>query len=166
MGKTSIATKRTTKAKTASKLSVLPWTRFMDMNSGGGRKEKWPFIYINAPEDEAKVIFYNRFGHSPSRVSCTCCGDDYSVDESATLQQATAYERNCDYEKGAYVERQEPGKISIRDRCNTADSDPWGLYQTLDQYVTRDDVLIIRADEIEPKERIGEIPRQGYIWCD
>ena len=57
------------------------WTQFSDMCSGGGRKEKWDCIWIEAPEDEARVIFNNRFGHDPSKVTCTCCGSDYSVYE-------------------------------------------------------------------------------------
>ena len=73
------------------------WTRFMDMHSGGGTKEPpYEYIYIEAPESEARVIFYNRFGHNPERVTCSCCGDDYSISEEETLQQITAFERNCD----------------------------------------------------------------------
>jgi hypothetical protein len=71
----------------------MPWTHFWDMYSGGGKKEPWSHIYIEAPEEEAKVIFYNRFGHSPERVSCTCCGGDYSITEYKTLAQATEYHR-------------------------------------------------------------------------
>lgn len=57
------------------------WTQFFDLCSGGSEKERWGIIYIEAPEDEARVIFYNRFGHSPDRVTCACCGSDYSVYE-------------------------------------------------------------------------------------
>lgn len=72
------------------------WTRFMDMNSGGGSKEEWEYIYIEAPEDEAKVIFYNRFGHNPERVTCTCCGRDYSIDsEEKIVDLQSAYEAGC-----------------------------------------------------------------------
>ena len=74
------------------------WTRFMDMHSGGGAKEApYEYIYIEAPESEAKTIFYNRFGHNPERVSCACCGEDYSISEEESLEQATAFERGCDY---------------------------------------------------------------------
>lgn len=31
------------------------WTRFMDMHSGGGSKEKWEYIYIEAPETRRKL---------------------------------------------------------------------------------------------------------------
>ena len=63
----------------------MTWTQFWDMHSGGSLKEQWQYIYIEAPEDEARVIFYNRFDHSPDRVTCTCCGEDYSVSEDADL---------------------------------------------------------------------------------
>ena len=143
----------------------MPWTRFMDMHSGGGMKEPpYEYIYIEAPEDEARVIFYNRFGHNPDRVTCTCCGSDYSIDESSSLQKATAFERNCEWENGGYVERQTADKITIRKTYRTPADDPWGLYQTVEQYIARRDVLIIKADEIKPQERVGAIPQQGYVW--
>ena len=71
------------------------WTQFWDMRSGGGKKEKWEMIYIEAPAEEAKIIFYNRFGHSPDRVTCTCCGADYSIDEHEDFAQLTGYHRGC-----------------------------------------------------------------------
>lgn len=70
------------------------WTRFYDMHSGGGAKEKWGIIYIEAPEQEAKVVFYNRFGHNPDRVTCTCCGNDYSISEYSSLEEAQISERD------------------------------------------------------------------------
>ncbi len=57
------------------------FTHFWDMHSGGSAKEPWEHILIEANEAEARVIFYNRFGHNPDRVTCTCCGSDYSVYE-------------------------------------------------------------------------------------
>lgn len=68
------------------------YTLFWDMNSGGEQKEKWSKIIIEAPEEEAKIIFYNRFGHSPDRVTCTCCGEDYSTSEDDNLFQLIAYD--------------------------------------------------------------------------
>ena len=73
------------------------WTQFMDMHSGGGRKLEWEYIYIEAPADEAKAIFFNRFGRNPEKVTCTCCGDDYSLTEGDSLEQVTAFNRGCDY---------------------------------------------------------------------
>ncbi len=72
----------------------MSWTRFYDMHSGGGSKEPQEEIYIEAQnEKEAKIIFYNRFGHSPNRVTCTCCGEDYSISTGDTLDKVSEYSR-------------------------------------------------------------------------
>lgn len=167
------------------------WTRFMDMHSGGPQKEKWAHIYIEAEQEEAKVIFYNRFGHSPDRVSCTCCGEDYTVDESPTIEEASAFNRNCEYVyfrpdgtecderegfvigkgtrpgyRSGYVERQNALRMKIRNESRTNSSDKWGLYQTIDEYRRKPDVLIIPASDIKRSERTGSIPEQGYVWRD
>jgi hypothetical protein len=63
------------------------WTRFYDMHSGGIKKERWDQIYIQAPEEEAKIIFTNRFKHDPENRTCDCCGDDYSISFNKTLDQ-------------------------------------------------------------------------------
>lgn len=114
------------------------WTEFWDMHSGGRAKESWEHIYIEAPEDEARVIFYNRFGHNPERVSCTCCGDDYAIYEYGTLEEATEYQRM--------------GGI-LRDKN-----------VSVEEYETWNDVLVIRANEIPDSERVGDVPEQGYVW--
>lgn len=111
------------------------WTKFMDMYSGGGKKEKWEYIYIEASEVEAKIIFYNRFGHNPERVTCTCCGKDYSISEYETLEKAIKYDL-------------EWGKITLDNYL----------------YLESDNTLVIYETEIKPHERYGEIPKQGYIW--
>lgn len=128
------------------------WTHFHDMHSGGGAKEKWGHIFIEAPIEEARVVFFNRFGHSPDRVTCTCCGEDYSVDEAESLEQATGYNRGCDWDKdlNQYAER----------RRSHSD------YLSLEQYAAREGVLIIRASEIKQGETIGTVPKQGYVWQD
>ena len=126
------------------------WTQFMDMHSGGRSKEDWEYIYIEAPEDEAKVIFYNRFGHNPERVTCTCCGEDYSITESKTLEQATAYERGCAYGDKGYIEK--------------PDDPEWRAYRTLEEYLTDKGILVIRSNEIKDEEREGECPTEGYLW--
>lgn len=131
------------------------WTQFMDMHSGGGRKESFDVCYIEAAEEEAKVVFFNRFGHSPNRVSCTCCGEDYSVSEHETLEQATAYNRGCKFskEENCYIEERatEVGFYS---------------YQPLETYREQKDVCIIPEVDIVNEERKGEVPEQGYVWQD
>ena len=112
------------------------WTHFWDMHSGGGTKEKWQHIFIHAPETEAKIIFYNRFGHNPDRVSCTCCGPDYSISEGA-LKELTKYHRSGRY-----------GKFK----------------GTAQEFGEQPEVLYIRTRDIKPDERVGEVPEQGYVW--
>ena len=131
------------------------WTRFMDMHSGGGSKEDFEYLYIEAPQAEAELVFYNRFGHNPYRVTCTCCGEDYSITEEPTLEVATAYERGCDWDDEAegYVERPNTRRWARE-------------YVTLDQYLAQPGVAVIRAEDIKPEERIGTLPRQGYVWID
>lgn len=70
------------------------WTHFYDMHSGGRQKEKWSHIFIEAPEEEAIVIFYNRFGHNPNKVTCTCCGQDYSISSGELEEVSDYYTRN------------------------------------------------------------------------
>lgn len=134
----------------------MTWTRFMDMHSGGGCKEPpYEHIFIEAPEGEARVIFFNRFQHSPSRVSCTCCGEDYSVSESSNLEQATGYDRNCYYNEatGQYEERR-------TDRSYRTE------YIPLETYLARPTVLVIPTGNIKDEERRGSVPVQGYTWVD
>lgn len=123
----------------------MTWTHFRDMNSGGGRKEAFNHCYIEAPKNEAVKIFYHRFGHNPYRVSCTCCGEDYSISSGEDLHQLTAFHRN-----GRYVKEQgDRGLFS---------------YVTLEDYLKSDDVCVIRKDEIKDHERVGDLPEQGYVW--
>lgn len=171
------------------------WTRFMDMHSGGATKEPpYEYIYIEAPLDEARVIFFNRFGHNPERVTCTCCGDDYSIDEEPSLARASGYARNCNHLEtpridGRYKEPDDPWfkehyyledgeeaeaerrgyvvgeSISRRVGRNYPDSD-YGRYLTVSEYIARPNVLVVTADEIKPEERVGAVPAQGYVWVE
>lgn len=159
------------------------WTSFMDMHSGGGQKLEWTHIWIEAPQEEAAVIFQNRFGRNPSRVTCTCCGEDYSIDESPNLRLATAFERGCraletprDPETGRYKEPDDPAFHEHYYLEKGEDPPPgysvgrsYGLqdsYQTLDEYMQRKGVLFIAAHEIRPEERVGELREEGYVWQD
>jgi hypothetical protein len=163
----------------------MTWTEFHDMHSGGGLKEVYRRIYIEAPEAEAKVVFYNRFGHNPERVTCTCCGGDYSISESPTLAQASGYDRACkrletprDPQTGLYVTPDDPWfheHLYLEpDEEAEARRRGWGVsemgyhpkgYQTVEQYVAAPDVLVIGADEIKDEERRGDVPDQGYVWA-
>ncbi len=128
------------------------WTHFWDMHSGGGQKLEWANIYIEAEEEEAKRIFYSRFERNPDRVTCTCCGPDYSIYSEKTLGQLTAFHRKCLYNKTLeqYVEKQDP--IYSQE------------YITLANYRKDDNVLIIKAGDIQSHERTGAVPEEGYVW--
>ena len=162
------------------------WVLFWDMHSGGSckvrlndqPKEK---IYIEAAsQDEAEIIFYNRFGHNPNRVTCTCCGPDYSISEGESLERLSGYHRNCatgffrpdgtecdpseaqtggrySRLKGGYTR----GYVERRDEEHT-----WKTYLNLEDYLRSPEVLVIRAADIKPEERVGSLPRQGYVWVD
>lgn len=103
----------------------------MDMHSGGGQKLQWGIIYIEAPPQSARVIFYNRFGRSPDRVTCICCGEDYSVSDAPTFDELSKHDR---------------GDLSSA------------------EYAERKDVLILKAADIDPLHRVGEVPTEGYVW--
>ena len=162
----------------------MTWTRFHDMHSGGGLKEKWACIYIEAPEAEARVVFYNRFGHNPERVTCTCCGEDYSISEGESLAQLTGYDRGCHslvtprddrglykqpndawWKAHYYVEPEDEAEAIARGwEVNTRHR--FRDHIPLDQYLTQADVLVIHANDIKPEERVGDVPEQGYVWRD
>lgn len=119
------------------------------MHSGGGTKEApYEIIYIEADEEQAKVIFYNRFKHNPERVTCTCCGGDYSISSEESLEQLTAFHRELKYNRETRLYFETDSSTSMED------------------YKARKDTLFISKDEILDSERIGRAPKQGYIWVD
>jgi len=115
----------------------MPWTRFLDMHSGGELKQPpYKVVYIEAELEQAKRVFYHRFSHNPDRVTCTCCGPDYNVDESPTIEEATEYDRNPGY------------------------GDP----KTMEQLKSDGEHLFIPADLIGSDEKYGDLPEGGYVW--
>jgi hypothetical protein len=169
------------------------FTHFWDMHSGGGQKEKWNHIYIEAGEEEAKIIFYNRFGHNPDRITCTCCGNDYSISEEETLEQATGFQRKCKFvykdkngniipDKDAwisgegitknvvwkgYIEQRDDEAIKdMKNKYPTNDWEEYYRYVPLIEYLAQDGILVIKAEDIKEKDRQGKVPQQGYVWVD
>lgn len=127
------------------------WTKFWDMHSGGSQKLKWDRIYIEAPEAEAKSVFYAKFNRNADRVTCSCCGPDYTVDEGPDLCQLTAYDRGCRYDDTLkkYVEEQ-------RDQCAS--------YVSLAAFFGDKAVRFVYHDEIKDEERHVAVPESGYVW--
>ena len=64
------------------------WVEFMDMHSGGGRKWKTEYVFIEADDAiQAREVFERVTGRSPDWVSCETCGEDYSVSVADELSQ-------------------------------------------------------------------------------
>jgi hypothetical protein len=76
------------------------WVHFWDMSSGGGQKARFHHYYIESESaEEAEEFFTMLTDRDPHWTTCSCCGPDYSVNECATLMEATAYFRSACYEK-------------------------------------------------------------------
>lgn len=159
------------------------WTQFWDMHSGGGQKLDWSQIFIEAPEDEARRVFYARFGRNPNNVTCGCCGADYSVSESDSLEEATAYHRGLRSIEGTYDKAEKRWKYGSEDRAHgyLEPGEPvpegarlsrlsGGLYgkhreqypegMTVAQYEATSGVCFVRADSITNAERTS--PKGSY----
>jgi hypothetical protein len=77
-------------------------TRFMDMHSGGKLKTPFTQIYIDAPLKDALDIFKNKFKRDPDNITCKCCGEDFVYEEHESLDEATAYDRKCEWVESKY----------------------------------------------------------------
>ena len=107
------------------------FTRFMDMHSGGSIKiEPYEQIYIELPRKEAIKYFERRFDRDPYNITCTCCGEDYSVSEDDSLQQASGYYRGCKYDQRTrkYIEE---SRYSFKS------------FTPLEDYLEQESVLVI-----------------------
>lgn len=162
----------------------IKWTLFWDMHSSGTTKVP-PFnkIYIQAPKDIAERVFQAKFGRNPHRITCSCCGADYDVEDYATLEEASAYHRNCPWaapnkpkdfasrsmqeqavwnstHQGRYLEAGEKlPRNWVMDRYND------GKHAiTLKEYLTHKDVKVIYANEITEEEKKTELHEEGYVW--
>lgn len=166
-------------------MKELIWTQFWDMHSGGDIKEEYQYIYIESEsEEQAKIIFYNRFGHSPNRVSCTCCGEDYAIESHKDIKQLTGYHRGClslsvprdknglymndlpEIQNGLYVENGEEPPAGFVISKISMDLKQYQKYQTLEEYKKNDNVLFIYFSDVKDEEKYGEVPKQGYVWVD
>jgi hypothetical protein len=87
-------------------------TRFMDMHSGGHLKTPYTHIYIDEPLGEAVKTFKDLFKRDPDNVTCKCCGEDFVYEEYSSLEEATAYDRKCDWVDGKYNEN---GKMTVEE---------------------------------------------------
>lgn len=88
-------------------------TRFMDMHSGGSLKTSFTHIYIDEPIDEALQTFKKTFKLDPDNVTCKCCGEDFVYEEYSSLEEATAYDRGCEWNDQGYDHK--TAKISLEE---------------------------------------------------
>jgi hypothetical protein len=79
-----------------------PVTRFMDMHSGGELKTAYTHIYIDGSLETAVKTFQEAFGIDPDNQTCDCCGKDFFYDEYENIEEATAYERECEWNDQGY----------------------------------------------------------------
>lgn len=142
------------------------WTLFYDMHSGGGLKENpYQYILIEASQKEAEIIFYNKFGHNPNKITCRCCGPDYSIQEKESIAQLTGFYRGCrqviskeNNNLWKYIELNE----KIPDNYVVSCSKIYKTYQTTEQFCKQDDVLVIKNNDILAGYRIGVIPEDDF----
>lgn len=149
---------------------------FHDMHSGGGSKEPWGHIFIESDsEEEAKIIFYNIFGHNPERVTCTCCGEDYSISTHRDIAQATGYERGCKWSSEGYLEEGRDERYKPMSYLENIASEYLGKNKEVHNCIEISDgkkglfsmnYLIIPKDIIKDEWKIGSVPSQGYVWMD
>jgi len=161
------------------------WTLFWDMHSGGSLKEPpYDKIYIEISREVAERVFQAKFGHNPNRVTCTCCGEDYSISDYDTLEEASAYHRNC-----IWAEPKRPdnyNKLSFQEQCEWSKIHPGGWFESLNtvpndwrtdsksdkdviplqEYVSRKNIKVICANEITDAEKNTELGGRGYVWDD
>lgn len=109
----------------------MTWTKFTDMQTGGHRKTGYKYIFIDG--DSAVDRFETEFGRDPYEESCECCDADFAVSTFDTLEQATAYARDCryDYEREIWVD--EP-------------ADEADAVEPLDEFVNRAEVRVIHTE--------------------
>lgn len=91
-------------------------TRFMDMHSGGHLKTPYTHIYIDEPLGEAVRTFKELFKRDPDNVTCTCCGTDFVYEEYSSLEEATAYDRGCEWNNETFdFDHLSTAKITVKE---------------------------------------------------
>lgn len=102
-------------------------------------------IFIEAESvRQAKLIFFNRFGHYADEMICPSCGEDYIIDYHEDIHQLTGPSRSCKIEGGKYVEK------PIRKGSRT--------YLTLEEYKKKPELLFILVGDITEEDLKGSLP--------
>jgi len=116
------------------------WTKFYDMHSGGDAKTEWEVIVFEAKKKDAIKYANWKWGIHPDNVTCTCCGEDFSVSTYETLEQAVEFHLEWGVHEG------KPTELALRN-----------------------DILVVPASELEETRKLWKkhtITRKGYVWCE
>lgn len=111
------------------------WTLFSDAYAEGFLKFKhYEFIIVEGKVEEALSMFIDMTNVDPKKVTCTCCGQHYSIREYDSVFQATAFERGCRYDNSLQCYVEEVSDFPIME------------YATVENFINQDNVLVIFAD--------------------
>jgi len=117
------------------------------------------------------------------RVSCTCCGEDYSISSAEDFAQISGYHRGCQtlvhktYRSGQNKGLVKPIPKSMQRYYEEREKPPKGWefdtkrifnnkYKTVLAYKRQKDVLVLSRHKIKSSERAGEVPNEGYVWVE
>ncbi len=148
------------------------WTTFMDMHSGGRLKASHQWIVIEAPQALAELVFYNRFGHNPNRITCTCCGEDYSVSEHENSRDGIRYHWRWGSIYGKRARKHSDVRVAALQAMAEQNDSPQEAEnariairrQKRALQWTRQNVLFIKHEDIQPHEKVGSVPVEGWVW--
>lgn len=107
----------------------MTWTKFTDMQTGGERKTGYQYVFVEG--EEAVARFEAEFDRDPLQASCECCEEDFAVSSYPTLEDATAYARNCRYdtERDEWLEEPVEGADAV---------------EPLESFLARPEVAVLR----------------------
>jgi len=120
-------------------------TKFHDMHSGGKLKTDYDHIYIEAPREQAIEFFKSWFNRRPRNVTCSCCGEDFSVTQYEDLAQATAYERNCRFER---VDGEQGGGHWVEEPDTWSNGEKKD-YSTVQEYLGQQNIAFFSVEDVE-----------------
>lgn len=134
------------------------WTKITNNYNGGSAFMPYDYVFIEADENDACMIFATKFVVDHRNEVCDCLFDNLNVDSGPSIKSLTVYDRGCEYDKskGEWVESQRLGAES------------WNPYISVEDFLikNRDKVLIIRKHEFPEGWKEMNIYKQRMTWED
>jgi hypothetical protein len=94
------------------------------------------------------------------------------VSSNESLAELTGFHRGC-----RSIESKKRGDKWVKSKRTYYEKDEklpsgrkWSTYSTVNKYITlkeytkNKEILVIKKKDIKAQERIGAVPRQGYVW--